>query len=361
MNQITPPHARKNLLDIILPLGISFWTFTQTAYLIDTYRGKTIHYTFWDYGLFVTIFPHLIAGPIIDHKEIIPQCNQKENHQVHWDNVCLGVMIFVVGLFKKVIIADSITPWADNIFSRTESLSLAESWIGVFAYTYQIYFDFSGYSEMAIGLGKMMNIDFPTNFDTPYQSASIIEFWRRWHMTLGGWIKNYLYIPLGGNRKGYARKMLNLFICMTLCGFWHGAGWMFILWGALHGLYLVINHTWRKLQVPLPYICSRILTLLCVMFGWILFRAETVPTAKRVLSGLVNVRQCLPQETTIPLGASVLVLCLLTVVTACVPSAQSILQKKGKPTVASLGVTMVLTFITILSFSKESVFIYFNF
>ena len=216
---------------IVLPLGISFFTFTQTAYLVDAYRGETRGYSFLTYLLFVTIFPHLIAGPIINHHDMIPQFLRRENMMIDWRNLSLGITIFIVGLFKKVVVADSIAPWVNSAFSRTADLTFLEAWIGAVGYTLQLYFDFSGYSEMAIGLGLMFNLRFPANFDSPYQSNSIIEFWRRWHMTLGLWVKNYLYIPMGGNRHGELRKMRNLLASMLLIGLWHGSGWTFVLWG----------------------------------------------------------------------------------------------------------------------------------
>ncbi len=273
---------------IILPLGISFFTFTQTAYLVDAYRGETKGYSFLTYLEFVTIFPHLIAGPIINHREMIPQFLRRENLKINWEHLALGMTIFIMGLFKKVIIADSIASWANDAFSRADSLTFLESWIGALSYTFQLYFDFSGYSEMAIGLGLLFNLHFPINFNSPYQSDSIIDFWRRWHMTLGLWVKNYLYIPMGGNRHGQIKKMRNLLTSMLLIGFWHGAGWTFVIWGGMHGVALVINHQWRRMGKSMPTFLARTLTFLTVMCLWIFFRAETVSSALAVLSAMTD-------------------------------------------------------------------------
>ena len=210
---------------IILPLGISFFTFTQIAYLVDAYRGETQRYSLLTYSLFVTVFPHLIAGPILYHKNMIPQFSKLKNYVFTHKNMALGAAFFSVGLFKKVMIADSLAPWAKVVFDNAGMVSFIEAWAGALAYTFQLYFDFSGYSEMAIGLGLMFNFKLPVNFNSPYKATSIIEFWRRWHITLSEFLRNYLYIPLGGNRNGQYGRMRNLLITMLLGGLWHGAGW----------------------------------------------------------------------------------------------------------------------------------------
>ena len=259
---------------IILPLGISFFTFTQTAYLIDVYRGETKRCeggTFGAYMLFVTIFPHLIAGPIINYRDMMPQFFRLRNYVLNYRNLAVGIAFFAMGLFKKVCLADKLSPWVAAVFSNADSVGFIEAWVGAIAYTYQLYFDFSGYSEMAIGLGLMFNLHFPTNFNSPYKAHSIIDFWRRWHMTLGSWVKNYLYIPLGGNRQGELKKMRNLFVSMVLIGFWHGAGWTFILWGALHGFFLMVNHIWRRAGISLPNLLCWGLTFICVVICWVFF------------------------------------------------------------------------------------------
>lgn len=278
-----------DLPHIILPLGISFFTFTQSAYLVDAYRGEAAKHDFLTYCEFVTIFPHLIAGPIINHKKMLPQFTATETFHINIENVVTGLIIFAMGLAKKVLIADNLAPIANNVFARTDSLTFLESWVGALAYTFQLYFDFSGYSEMAIGLGLMFNLKLPMNFNSPYQARCIIDFWRRWHMTLGAWVKDYLYIPMGGNRHGELKKMRNLFTSMLIIGLWHGAGWTFILWGGLHGLFLMINHQWRRLKISLPTVVSWPLTFLCVLVCWVFFRADNIGSAMCVLKSMTDI------------------------------------------------------------------------
>lgn len=274
---------------IVLPLGISFFTFTQTAYLVDVYRGETKKYSFATYSLFVTIFPHLIAGPILNHKDMIPQFSKLENFKLNYKNMALGITVFSIGLFKKVIIADTLSPWVAVVFNNVDKLTFIESWLGALGYTLQLYFDFSGYSEMAIGIGLMMNFTLPVNFNSPYKALSIIDFWRRWHMTLSAFLKNYLYIPLGGNRQGEIKRMRNLLLTMFLGGLWHGAGWTFVVWGSMHGGFLVVNHYWRKMNLNLPRTLNWLLTFLCVVCAWVFFRANTVHEAVGILAAMVNV------------------------------------------------------------------------
>lgn len=275
--------------NIVLPLGISFFTFTQTAYLIDAYRGETKGYSFLTYCLFVTVFPHLIAGPILYHKHMIPQFTRLRNFIFSYKNFSIGITIFSIGLFKKVVIADSLAPWVKLAFDNAERLTFLEAWAGALAYTFQLYFDFSGYSEMAVGLGLMLNLKLPVNFNSPYQAVSIIDFWRRWHITLSEFLKNYLYIPLGGNRRGKFNQMKNIVITMTLGGLWHGAGWTFVAWGALHGFYLAINHAWRRTGIELPGLLKWALTFVCVVIGWVFFRAETMNDALSILYAMAHV------------------------------------------------------------------------
>ncbi|MEI9896261.1 MAG: MBOAT family protein [Chthoniobacter sp.] len=234
---------------IVLPLGVSFFTFTQIAYLVDAYHGVTREYDFLYYTLFVTFFPHLIAGPIVLYRNLMPQFARPETYRFHAANMAGGVTLFVLGLAKKVVIADQLSPLVGVVFdsvAQGQTPALAASWIGALAYTLQLYFDFSGYSDMAIGLGRMFNVRFPLNFDSPYQARDIIDFWRRWHISLSTFLRDHLYIPLGGNRLGGPRRYLNLFLTMLLGGLWHGAAWTFVIWGGLHGIYLVVNRGWRR-------------------------------------------------------------------------------------------------------------------
>ena len=277
-----------DLPHIVLPLGISFFTFTQTAYLIDAYRGETRNHSFVTYCEFVTIFPHLIAGPILNHKDMISQFIAERTFQINYKNIALGLTIFIMGFFKKVVIADHLSPWVAGVFSATDNITFLSAWIGALSYTFQLYFDFSGYSEMAIGLGLLFNLKLPVNFNSPYQATNIIDFWRRWHMTLGLWVREYLYIPLGGNRYGEFAKMRNLFVSMLIIGLWHGAGWTFVFWGAMHGVALMVNHQWRRLNISLPKVLNWGMTFLCVTVLWVFFRAESFHDAWNIIYAMAG-------------------------------------------------------------------------
>lgn len=278
------------LPDIVLPLGISFYTFTQTAYLVDAYRGETKQYNLLTYSLFVTFFPHLIAGPILHHQDMIPQFQRLRNFAFSHKNMVLGLAGFILGLAKKVLIADNLSPWVKPVFQNSTELTFIEAWAGAICYTLQLYYDFSGYSDMAVGLGWMLNINLPWNFNSPYKATSIIDFWRRWHITLSNFLRDYLYIPLGGNRKGKFRRYINLMITMLLGGLWHGAAWKFVLWGGLHGMYLCINHWWRKINKPLPKLLAGTITFICVVVGWVIFRAYRLQDAVEILRTMAGLK-----------------------------------------------------------------------
>ncbi len=285
-----------HLNTIILPLAISFFTFQQVAYLVDAYRGETKEYNFLHYALFVTFFPQLIAGPIVHHKEMLPQFAKEETYRLNKQHLAIGLTIFIIGLFKKVVIADTFAAYATPIFLSAESgetLSFFQAWEGAIAYTLQLYFDFSGYSDMAIGLARMFGIKLPLNFNAPYQACNIIDFWRRWHITLSRFLRDYLYFSLGGNRKGEFRRYINLFLTMLLGGLWHGAGWTYIAWGGLHGSYLVVNHIWQKVwSKPIDQWWSRGIargiTLIAIIIGWVFFRAETLSGALTIIDSMAN-------------------------------------------------------------------------
>ncbi|WP_287982720.1 MBOAT family protein [Piscinibacter sp.] len=290
-----------SLGEIVLPIGISFFTFTQIAYLVDTHVGKVRERGFVPYALFVTFYPHLIAGPVLHHAEMMPQFARDSTYGFRLDNFLIGVGYFSIGLFKKVVLADGIQPFVGPVFEPDPGyqLTLVEAWGGVLAYTLQLYFDFSGYSDMAIGLSKMLNVDLPFNFDSPYKARNISEFWRRWHMTLSRFLRDYLYIPLGGNRFGSFRRYVNLLTTMLLGGLWHGAGWTFVIWGALHGAYLVVHQLWQSAwerwapdaRLPWPRVghaLSVLLTFLCVVVAWVFFRATTLDSALHVLSAMAG-------------------------------------------------------------------------
>ncbi len=287
------------LANVVLPLGISFFTFTQIAYLVDTAQGKVKEFNFVRYALFVTYFPHLIAGPVLHHAEMMPQFAKRAVCRINWDNVAVGLSIFVLGLAKKVLIADSVADFSTPIFEAVKAGGtpmLFEAWIGALAYTLQLYFDFSAYSDMAVGLSSMFNVRLPLNFNSPYKATSIIEFWRRWHMTLSRFLRDYLYIPLGGSRLGASRRYVNLMLTMLLGGLWHGAGWTFVIWGALHGCYLLVNHAWRGIKQRMGWrnggrvatLGAGALTFLAVVVGWVFFRADSFSSAITMLQGMAG-------------------------------------------------------------------------
>jgi len=293
------------LLGIVLPLGISFFTFTQIAYLVDVHAGKVVERNPVHYALFVTYFPHLIAGPVLHHAEMMPQFRLAEIYRPQLRNFAIGLSFLFMGLVKKVLVADSVAPIANTVFNASPETALATSaaWMGVVAYTLQIYFDFSGYSDMAVGLSLLFGVRLPYNFNSPYKSWNITEFWRRWHMTLSRFLRDYLYVPLGGNRRGRARRYVNLMVTMLLGGLWHGASWTFVIWGGLHGAYLVVNHGWQFLREKLGWtgrdgVIARgaavALTLLCVMVGWVFFRAPDLATAAGILSSMFGLTHGLP-------------------------------------------------------------------
>lgn len=277
---------------IVLPIGISFFTFTQIAYLVDCHSTPVREYRLESYGLFVTYFPHLIAGPILHHKDMMPQFDRPDMHVFVPGRLIVGLAFFLVGLIKKVVLADGVSQFVAPVFDIGHSqLTVLEAWSGALAYTFQLYFDFSAYSDMAYGLSYMFGIVLPINFNSPYKATSIIEFWRRWHMTLSAFLRDYLYIPLGGNRKGPVRRYLNLLITMLLGGLWHGANWTFVVWGGLHGVYLVANHILRGLlgqrTTPLLRLIGWLTTFVAVVVGWVFFRAASFDIAVDVLHAMV--------------------------------------------------------------------------
>ena len=290
-----------SLGDIALPLAISFFTFQQIAYLVDASKGITQEYSFSHYALFVTFFPQLIAGPIVHHKEMLPQFMQRKTLKPHLENIAVGLTIFFIGLFKKAVLADGVAQYASPVFDAAAggaTLTFFEAWGGALAYTMQLYFDFSGYSDMAIGAARLFGIRLPLNFHSPYKATSIIEFWRRWHMTLSRFLRDYLYIPMGGSRCSKTRRYINLFLTMLLGGLWHGAGWTFVAWGVLHGCYLVVNHAWHWLcevtgkghimaTIPGKFV-AWLITFIAVIVGWVFFRAADFDSAMIILNGMAG-------------------------------------------------------------------------
>lgn len=299
------------LLGVALPLGLSFITFQQVAYLVDSYRGQASSETsLLRYALFVTFFPQLVAGPIVQHREILPQLAALAGPRPALPvGVATGLFIFCVGLFKKVVIADSVAPWADRAFADATALGFFDAWTAALAYTLQIYFDFSAYSDMAVGLGLLFGVRIPLNFLSPYQAVTISEFWRRWHITLGRFLRDYLYIPLGGSRGHLPRTVAALAVTMLLGGLWHGAAWTFVAWGGLHGAYLALYHLWRRGPWRLPRPLAWTLTFGAVLFAWVLFRAASFADAWHIWGAMLGLNGVVLPNTLRPmlgfLGAGV--------------------------------------------------------
>jgi alginate O-acetyltransferase complex protein AlgI len=393
-------------LHIILPLGISFFTFTQIAFLVDTARGTAREVDPVHFLLFVTYFPHLIAGPILHHKEIMPQFAQPETYRLNLASTATGIAYVAIGLAKKCILADSFAPGAAALFDAPAGsvVTAPAAWTGVLAYTLQLYFDFSGYIDIAIGASLMFNVRLPLNFNSPYRARSIIDFWQQWHMTLSRFLRDYLYIPLGGNRHGRWRRHLNIFIVMVLGGFWHGANWTFICWGALHGLYIGVNHAWRAsrpenilaaIPARMRQTTALILTFLCVMAAWVFFRAPDLAAAWRILAAMAGVNgfalaQAAPVSgeivnwlTAFNFGSwllwapDVLLYGLGLVIVFAMPSSQQLIEPdrhprsaevawavlplEWRPTPAWAVVCSVLVLGAVLTLTRVSVFLYFQF
>lgn len=277
------------LLHLALPLAISFFTFQQIAYLIDSYKLKTDEYDFLNYAVFVTFFPQLIAGPIVHHSEMMPQVAAVRNKIINYKNVSFGIFVFSIGLFKKVVLADSFAVWATAGYDTSLTLSFIEAWITSLSYTFQLYFDFSGYTDMAVGSALLFNIRLPINFNSPYKATSIQDFWRRWHITLSRFLRDYVYIPLGGNRVVGFRTYNNLVVTFIIGGVWHGAGWTFIFWGMLHGVALSVNRLWSRLGLKLWGWLAWLVTFNFVNLTWVFFRAENWDDATKVLYGMFRI------------------------------------------------------------------------
>jgi alginate O-acetyltransferase complex protein AlgI len=276
------------LLHVALPLGISFFTFQQMAFLIDTFKNKVKDFSFSDYFLFVTFFPQLIAGPIVHHSEMMPQFSTSANQKLNTNNVAKGLFVFNMGLAKKLILADSLSTVVVQGYKHADLLSVMQAWITSVFYSLQLYFDFSGYSDMAIGLGLLFNIQIPINFNSPYKAESIQEFWRRWHITLSTFLRDYIYIPLGGSKQGEWKAYRNLFLTFLIGGFWHGAGWTFVVWGCLHGFALAIHRFFTGFQIRVPKITSILITFLFVNVTWVFFRADSWQTAISLLTSMIG-------------------------------------------------------------------------
>ena len=271
-----------------LPLGISFFTFTQIAYLVDVYARKVVDRDPLSFGLFVTFFPHLIAGPILHHAEMMPQFHRADVGRFDWGRMQGALALFLVGMFKKLVLADTLAQWVGPAFDLAPALGFVEAWSASLCYSLQLYFDFSGYSDMAIALGLLMNIRLPANFNSPYRATDIQDFWSRWHMTLSRFLRDYLYIPLGGNRRGAVRTLVNLFLVFLIGGLWHGAGWTFVAWGAAHGAASVVHRLWAASGRRLPGWLAWFVTFMFVNAAWVPFRATNWADVVKVYKGMLG-------------------------------------------------------------------------
>lgn len=362
------------MLDLVLPLAISFFTFQQIAYLVDSYRNETREYDFLNYCLFVTFFPQLIAGPIVHHSQMMPQFESVRNSLLRWNHIAQGSFLFAMGLFKKIFIADSFALWANQGFEAEHALNMFEAWVSSLSYSMQLYYDFSGYSDMAIGAALLFNIRLPINFNSPYKALSIQDFWRRWHITLSSWLRDYLYIPLGGNQRGVSRTYLNLFITFLLGGLWHGAGWTFVLWGAMHGIAMALHRLWHRAGMRMAVLPAWICTFLFVTVAWVFFRAESLQQAMNVLAGMSGVNGTgipgqLVTGTLMSLEALIYLVVFAVVaflmpnalqVSGYLPYTGRVMFKRGL--VAALFIGYALFYSLVVGIRAEpSVFLYFNF
>ena len=373
------------LLSVLMPLGISFFTFQQISYLVDSYRGETDHYSFIDYALFVTFFPQLVAGPIVLHNEMIPQFNDTYKKTLNQDMLSKGIYLFSIGLFKKVLLADTLGNAVNWGFSNINVLTGFDALLVSLMYTLQIYFDFSGYCDMAIGIANMFGFELPLNFNSPYKSASIIEFWQRWHMSLSRFLRKYIYFPLGGSKKGSARTICNVLIVFLVSGIWHGANWTFILWGLLHGVANVLTRLFHKPWEYVPKCVRIILTFIFVNFAWILFRSDSLTDCLNMFrhiffgwgNGAVISDGLLDNFHVIELTYIEEHVGFLTNLIAKIPSLNMWLillvslflvfftknchEKEYKPTVLNAILCIILLVWSVMSLSGLSTFLYFNF
>jgi len=358
---------------LMLPLGISFFTFQQLSYVIDSYKRTVPRYNILDYALFVTFFPQLIAGPIVLHSEIVPQFADEKNRRFNFDNFAPGLYAFALGLFKKVVVADTFGIAAEAGFGAAATLNTAEAWFVAIGYTLQLYFDFSGYCDMATGIGLMFNIKIPLNFNSPYKSMNIREFWQRWHMTLSRFLTSYIYFPLGGSRKGMLRTCVNLMVVFLASGLWHGAGWLFLLWGLMHGAASVLYRLFRRQYDALHPALQWIITFLFVTVAWVFFRATSLADALAVIKSMMMmdfgpIRDSITSAFALPGGirpgynAIFMLGWYVLSLFACLGLRNAYEKTMDfKPTLLNACTTVLLILYCTLSLSNVSVFLYFNF
>ena len=369
------------LLHVALPLGISFFTFQQLSFVIDTYKEKATKTDFLSYACYVSFFPQLVAGPIVTQDEFLPQFHDDAKRKVNWDNLASGIYLFVLGLAKKIMIADVFGLVVETGYGVIGDLNAPSAWFLIFSYTMQIYFDFSGYCDMAMGIGKMFNIELPVNFNSPYKATSISDFWSRWHITLTRFFTRYVYIPLGGNRKGMARTCLNVMIIFLLSGLWHGANWTFVFWGACHGLLMVLTRVFEKPLEKVPKLVRGVATFLVVNVLWVFFRANDFAQAFALLKqacvgglgglpyyftacfklpGMDLIIDRVPGGNLLPLACTILFVAFTVFVTFFTKNARERVLS-GKLTALKAVFAAALLVWCVLSFEKVSAFLYFNF
>lgn len=351
-----------HLAPIVLPLAISFFTFQQIAYLVDAYKGEMKEYSFLHYCLFVTFFPQLIAGPIVHHKEMMPQFDNWKS-SIASKMLSGGVFIFLVGLFKKVVIADFFAEYATNGFDVAESLTVLDAWVTSLSYTFQLYFDFSGYTDMAIGAAMMFGINLPQNFNSPYKALSIQDFWRRWHITLSRFLRDYIYIPLGGSKVKEYRVLTNIMITFIIGGIWHGAAWTFAVWGILHGLALVIFKQWQKFNIIMPKVLAWFITFNFINITWVFFRATSFEDAFKVLRGMFGIDN---EWHALGTGITYMQLFLwaslfVALIWVAVAKNSGYYKEKFEPTIVYLVLSLILACTAFICMGDYSEFLYFQF
>jgi D-alanyl-lipoteichoic acid acyltransferase DltB (MBOAT superfamily) len=361
---IAPAFIAPGLAGLHFPLGISFFTFSQIAYLVDTYRKRDKPAGIRDYSLFVTFFPHLLSGPILRHKTMVPQFDSHARHRILPRQIARGLGLIAIGLARKVLIADLLAPLVSRTFDVPGPLDAATAWLGTTAYTFQLYNDFGGYCDIASGVSCLFNIRIPENFRGPYLSSSIQEFWRRWHRSLGAFLRDYIYIPLGGNRTGLFRQCLAVVITFTLGGFWHGAGLTFALWGVLHGCAMAIHIVWKKAGLRLPRLAGWALTFAFIDLTWVVFRAPDLNTLSKVLGAMFSAFPAggwaPPDWLRSPQGIGELAL-LAAIALALAPSYSYSIVAKMKPDFRTASLAAIFLTLAVLRFSSVSYFLYYFF
>lgn len=365
LNAVVGTHL--DLIHIVLPLGISFFTFTQIAYLVDAYRDEVKEMDYLNYTLFVTFFPHVLAGPILHHKEMMPQFDATRNKVFNTKNITAGMYLFAIGLFKKVVIADTFVVWVSYGYGSTESLTFVTAWTTSLSYTFQLYFDFSGYTDMALAVALLFNIKLPINFNSPYKALSIQDFWRRWHITLSRFLRDYIYFPLGGNQNGQWRTYGNLFAVFLIGGLWHGASWMFVMWGALHGTAIVLHRVWQSMGLKMNALLAWFITFNFINITWVFFRAPKWSDAVNVLSGMFGSNGLGDISELAEFGALSTIDLIMMVIVFLI-GFSSFFTKNSNQMVSALRLNIksvlfgaFLMCMGVLHLSKVSTFLYFNF